>query len=96
MPLEIALVMIISTPLSDYRFVLADWRPEHDRESRQVLANLEPVARRGSEDGIQRSVVRSPRKQTRIEDQDRGLSTKARTAAGGLLKAGCAVLMARH
>jgi hypothetical protein len=57
MPLEIALVMIISTPLSGYRFVLADWRPEHDRESRQVLANLEPVAWRGSEDGKHQLVV---------------------------------------
>ncbi len=58
MPLEIALVMIISTPLSGYHLVLADWRPEHDRESRQVLANL--AAGRAAGIGRRKTPTRGP------------------------------------
>ena len=57
MALVIALAVIISTPPSGCFFVLSDSRPEHDRELRAMLANLEPVAPRESKDGKHQPVV---------------------------------------
>jgi hypothetical protein len=57
MPLGIALAGITVTVLSGGFVVLADWRPEHDRELRAMLANLEPVAPRESKDGKHQPVV---------------------------------------
>jgi hypothetical protein len=51
MPLGIALAGITVTVLSGCLVVPADWRPKHDCELRAMLANLEPVAPRQSEDG---------------------------------------------